>query len=206
MRELRTRSCFAKLWKVTNCFHFFSAPPLSRSTYDIISFVFVRTCICFAFLLMAKNRAFLGVFTFVKEKWKMVWRGSHQILCFPSFSGPCRLSGHIKRGLFRHMFLSDALFSFSSQQTKEKFGWYNFWCILLYCELSPSFEHENICLQRVGNPEISLPNGKLEFHYYMTSKNFAHQSEPQWVVLLSRRHEGSRSLPFLSTLWYLINV
>ena len=100
MRELRTRSCFAKLWKVTNCFHFFSAPPLSRSTYDIISFVFVRTCICFTFLLMAKNRAFLRVFTFVKEKWKMVWRGSHQILCFPSFSGPRRLSGHIKRGLF----------------------------------------------------------------------------------------------------------
>ena len=28
MRELRTRSCFAKLWKVTNCFHFFSAPHL----------------------------------------------------------------------------------------------------------------------------------------------------------------------------------
>ena len=95
MRELRTRSCFAKLWKVTNCFHFFSAPPLSRSTYDIISFVFVSP-----FCWWQKMGPFWGVFTFVKEKWKMVWRGSHQILCFPSFSGPRRLSGHIKRGLF----------------------------------------------------------------------------------------------------------
>ena len=101
MRELRTRSCFAKLWKVTNCFHFFSAshlpypdPPTISSHSFLSEHAFVSP------FLVAKNGAFFGVFTFVKEKWKMVWRGSHQILCFPSFSGPCRLSGHIKRGLF----------------------------------------------------------------------------------------------------------